>query len=116
MDWKDSLDEDLRTHLNAQLKEVLKQKNAYSGAQNPTNAQLWVAIAGLSKQIFNLNLKLTYLERALKDIGKDKKEDFSAKLGLLELELQNLVEGFKDIKKQTKKKTSSKKGKANKKR
>lgn len=72
MAWKDKVDMDIKAHLEKQVKETLKYKNAYLNAKNPADAQLWCAVAGLSKQLFDINLKLTYLERALKDIGAKK--------------------------------------------
>ena len=38
----------------------------------PVGTKIWVAIANLSKQMFDINLKLNYLERALRDIGARK--------------------------------------------
>lgn len=111
MDWKDLLEGGLKSHLNAQLKESMKHKSAYVEAKNPSNAQLWVAIATLSQQMFNLNLKLDYLERALKDIGKTNKTEVVQKLGLLELELKKLLDESKPVLRKTSKKTTKKRSK-----
>lgn len=74
-DWRRFIEPGTRTHLEAQLKEIAKYKGAYMRAENPANAQLWCGLAFLSKQIFDLNLRMNYLERALKDItGKRAKE------------------------------------------
>jgi hypothetical protein len=66
--WRDFIDPTLRDHLEVQIKESLRQKNAYIKAEHPGQAQLWCAIANLSRQVFNLTLKINYLERTLKDI------------------------------------------------
>ncbi len=66
--WRDLIDPALKDHLEVQIKESLRQKSAYMNAENPGQAQLWCAIANLSRQVFNLTLKINYLERTLKDI------------------------------------------------
>lgn len=72
-EWRRHVDPLLREHLLTQINETSRQRRAIVRAKNKSNAQLWVAVANLSKQIFDLNLKLNYLERALQDIGKEKK-------------------------------------------
>jgi len=66
--WRDFVDPTLRDNLEVQIKESLRQKDAYTKAEHPGQAQLWCAIASLSRQVFNLTLKINYLERTLKDI------------------------------------------------
>lgn len=68
MNWREKVDPMVRHHLEREIKSIIGDKKAYSKAKNPSNAQLWCAIGNLSKQIFDLNLKLAYIERALKDI------------------------------------------------
>lgn len=70
MDWKKYVDPLIRTHLEKQIIESAKHNRAYEQAQNPANAQLWIAISNISKELFEVNLKLKYLEGALKEIGK----------------------------------------------
>lgn len=72
--WKDCLDPVLKGHLEVLIKESYQSKKAYSEAINPVNAQLWVALANLSKQIFNMELKLNYLERTLQDLTTSETE------------------------------------------
>ena len=74
--WKKDIDKSIEDHLELQIRETLPYKKAYSQAKNPTNAQLWVAVANLSKQIFDLNLKIKFLEKALQELvkPKDRKE------------------------------------------
>ena len=64
--WKDKLDNAIRDHLNIQLRNSFEQEEAFNSAKNKANAQLWVAIANLSKEIFDLNLKVKYIEKGLK--------------------------------------------------
>ncbi len=71
-EWRRYVDPLLREHLLAQINETRDQKKAIVKASNKANAQLWIAVANLSKQVFDLNLKLNYLERALQDIGRKK--------------------------------------------
>lgn len=70
--WRNSVDGTLRPHLEAQIRESSRHKYAYSKAKNKANAQLWVAVANMNKQIFDLNLRMNYLERALQDTLRQK--------------------------------------------
>ncbi len=70
MNWREKIDKILRSYVENQIKEASKERKAYLSASDPKNAQLWIAIGNLSKQIFELNLRLNYLERALRDIGR----------------------------------------------
>ena len=72
MTWKEKVDPTIRTHLGKQIAESMKDREAYESASSPSNAQLWIAIANLSKELFNLNLKINYIEKALKDLSKKK--------------------------------------------
>ncbi len=78
MNWKDNLDNSTRKHLEAQLKETLKNKKAILNSNDKKNAQMWVAVAGLSQQVLDLSLRIKFLEKALQEaIGKkrENKED-----------------------------------------
>ncbi len=65
--WRDNVDKSIKDHLEQQIKATVPFKSSYSQAKNPSQAQLWVAIANISKQILDLNIKLNYIERALRD-------------------------------------------------
>ena len=67
MTWRDKVDPIIKHHLEKEIQESNSCKEAYTEAKDSGKAQLWCAVANLSKKIFDLNLKLTYLERALKD-------------------------------------------------
>lgn len=73
--WRKNIDLSIRDHLEAQINETGRYRNSYKLAKNPAEAQLWCAIANLSKQIFDLHLKMNYLERALKDTLQRKKDN-----------------------------------------
>jgi len=70
--WRKQIDPLLKDHLELQIKESYKQKKAYSKALNTSKAQLWVAIANLSKQDFDLNLRLKVLEKKFNELSKIK--------------------------------------------
>ena len=74
------MDFDLRDHLEMQIVKSSKQKKAYRKSKNPSNAQLWCAIANLSKQVFNMNLKIGYLEKKLQKLSEKKPTKKAEKL------------------------------------
>jgi len=73
MNWKENLDPIIRQHLERQIGETVKYKTTYNISSNPGNAQLWIAIANLSKELFEISLRLKHLEGILKKI-EGKKE------------------------------------------
>lgn len=72
--WRKRVDPIIKDHLETQIKEASKHKNAYRMSSNPSNAQLWCAVANLSRQIFDVNLKLNYMERVLREISSKRLE------------------------------------------
>lgn len=66
--WRDSVDKVIKPHLEAQIKAAAFNRDSYKKAKDPSNAQLWIAIANLSKQILDLNHQVKYLEKTLKEI------------------------------------------------
>ncbi|MBI2109759.1 hypothetical protein HYT58_01140 [Candidatus Woesearchaeota archaeon] len=70
MGWRARVDAQLRNHLEKQIQETGKHRASYSQAKEPGNAQLWIAVANLSREIVDLSLKLKFLEGALKDMGE----------------------------------------------
>lgn len=67
MEWRKNIPSSIKNHLELQIKEASKYKKYYLKSKNPSNAQLWCAIANLSKQNFDLNLKVKFLEGVLRD-------------------------------------------------
>lgn len=110
MAWRKNVDPIIKEYLDLQVKETTKFKGAYSKAKNKPNAQLWIAIANMTKHIFNLELKIKYLEGTIKDLNErllqlteKKPEDV---LKELEKEVKKTKKARKTIKKKaTKKKT-----------
>lgn len=70
--WRKKIDKSLRPYLEKFITETYFHDKAFKLAEDPSKAQLWVAIALLSKQLYNLEMKTNYLERALKDISQTK--------------------------------------------
>lgn len=54
MSWKTRLSQETRISVDAQIRETLKEKKAYKQADDPTVAQLWVAIANLANEMKEL--------------------------------------------------------------
>ena len=69
-DWRKNVDPGLREYLESQIKGTFNYKKAYENADNKGNAQLWIAVAGLSKQLFNIHMKINYIESLIKDVNK----------------------------------------------
>ncbi len=65
--WHEKVNPKLRSHLETQIAETRHARDAYLGANDPAIAQLWVAIAGLSRQCFELNVKISNIDTALRD-------------------------------------------------
>ena len=72
--WREKVDSNLRKYLERVIYETSKHKDSYKLASKPDNAQLWVAVANLSRQIVSLNSKLSYLENIVIEVTKRKKE------------------------------------------
>jgi len=72
MNWRKKVDPIIRNHLEIQIREAAKNKKAISSSPDPKIAQLWCAIADLSKQNFDLSLRVKYMERALREALKQK--------------------------------------------
>ena len=70
--WRNKIDPFLRTHLEAQIRDSSRYRRAYKESKDPGKAQLWVAIANLSRQLFNVSVKLNYMERLFQDINGSK--------------------------------------------
>ena len=75
MTWRKKVDPLLKEHLEVLVKESYRHKKVYSRSKDPSKAQLWCAVASLSKELFDLHLKVKVLEKALQDsLGKGKKK------------------------------------------
>ena len=116
MAWRKNVDPIIKDYLDLQIRETIKFKQAYEKAKNKPNAQLWIAIANMAKHMFNLELKIKYLEGTIKDLNEKfleltekKPEDV---LRELEKEVKkkkvNRITKKNTIKKKAKKKTKKK--------
>ncbi len=65
MDWRTKLDPTLKEHFDTLIKNVHKEKKAYTKAKNPSQAQVWCAIAVLTKQISDMELHINKLEKQI---------------------------------------------------
>lgn len=66
--WRDSVEDSVKKHLELQIRESFKHKDAIQNSPNPNISQLWVAVANLSKQNFELELKIKMLEKTVFDL------------------------------------------------
>ncbi len=89
--WRANLPGDIKSHLEAQIKEVARFKNIYFSERNAQNIQLWIGIAGLSKGIFDLNLKTKFLENALKDISNLSKTTSEKVAEIIKIDFQKEI-------------------------
>ncbi len=74
-DWRSYVDPLIQDHLEALVSESAKQRQAYKKADNTANGQLWCALSILSKQVFDMGLKIKILEKALMDLTPSKKKN-----------------------------------------
>ncbi len=73
--WRKKVDKSLKPYLEKFIAETHLHKTSFNSAADPAKAQLWIAISLLSKQLFSLEMKLNYLEKALKDISQAKESE-----------------------------------------
>ncbi len=81
MDWKDNLDPVLKDFLKSLLSEVKKYREIYIKAEDPANAQIWVALAILYRKLLSIESKINEIEEILnnKEI-RQKIEEYLKKL------------------------------------
>ncbi len=68
--WQNKLDPAIREHFDDLIKKVVKEKKAYSNANNPSKAQLWSALAVLSKEVSDLQLEVKRLQKGKKKVNR----------------------------------------------
>ena len=68
--WRENIEPYIKDHLELIIEGVHKHKKSYKNSKNPSAAQLWCALAIMSKQIFDLNLKIKLLEKVVKENTK----------------------------------------------
>ncbi len=73
VDWKQELDPILKDYLNSILKEVIKNRDAYSKAKDKKIAQLWIAIALLYREINLLRAEIEEIKQYISEGDERKK-------------------------------------------
>ena len=58
MVWRKVLHPSLKPHLEHQIKETFRHRKVIRRSNDPKTAQLWVAIANLTKDIYEIKQKL----------------------------------------------------------
>ncbi len=74
MNWRENVDPTIRSYLEALIKSTSDNKEAYELSKNKANSQLWIALSIIYKQTFNLDQRIKYIEKLLKDILKEVNE------------------------------------------
>jgi len=66
--WRENVDPAIRNYLEALINSTKSNRGAIELSENKGNAQIWVALSILYKQTFNLDQRIKYIEKLLKDI------------------------------------------------
>jgi len=108
--WREKLNKELRYYLEKAIRESYSHKYAIDEAEDKGRAQLWIALAILFKKIADLELKATYLEKALQQFFPKKFSEKEKKAEEQEVEkiLKDLLSGKKTEKKVEKRKKRGK--------
>ena len=65
MNWRDKINSVLKPYLEKIVAISAREHAAYERAPDPGNAQLWVAVALLSKKVSDLGSQLQHLEETV---------------------------------------------------
>ncbi len=79
MNWRDEINPAIKAHIEARIRQSAENRDAVLAARNPREAQLWIALGNMSREITEANLKLKYLEKALADTLQVKKKKTRSK-------------------------------------
>lgn len=71
MRWVGDLPEKIRTSLESLVDTVNQHEDAYSGAENASVGQIWVALALMNNRVEKLEELVTAQRKALNDAGID---------------------------------------------
>jgi hypothetical protein len=96
MSWRKNLNRGIRPYVEKLVRESFLYKYEYRAASDEGKAQLWVALALISKQLDQIESKLKLFEGVLKDISPKKavKLEESEKTKEMKAEVENI---FKNI-------------------
>ena len=70
MTWIEEVDSTIKPYLKALIKDTHFNKKAFLLAKNKGNAQLWISLATLYKQLISLDKKIKLLEETIKENRK----------------------------------------------
>lgn len=74
MTWRDKTDPAIKDYLEALIKSTQGSKESFSSSGNKANAQLWTALSIIYKQTFNLDQRIKYIEKLLKEVFEEIKK------------------------------------------
>ena len=89
MNWRNQINPIIKDHVEVRVRQSAEDREAILDASNPREAQLWIALGHLSKEVTDANMKLRYLEKALADTLKAKKKKTRSKKE--QTEIDNLI-------------------------
>jgi len=75
-DWRKHVHPELREHLEREIRRTFEHKRAYDNADNKGNAQLWVAVGNVAKQLSRIEKRLNDMENMAKEMGKESEKGF----------------------------------------
>lgn len=67
-DWRKHVNPELREYLEKEVRATFAYKKAYDNADNKGNAQLWIALANMAKQLNQLQRKYESVEQSLREL------------------------------------------------
>lgn len=72
MSWRKNLNKEIRPYVEKLIRESFLYNEEYKEAEDRGKAQLWIALALISKQLSEIESKLKLFEAVLKDISPKK--------------------------------------------
>lgn len=88
MVWRENVDPAIKSYLESLTKSTLTSRESIELSKNKASAQLWVALSLIYKQTFNLDQRIKYLEKLLKDILQEINK-LKEQQELIEIKLKN---------------------------
>ena len=79
MKWRKVLHPTLKPHLEHQISETFRHRKVISRSEDPKTAQLWVAVANLTKEIYEIKQKVGISNKSVVFPSPQKKKVVSKK-------------------------------------
>jgi hypothetical protein len=79
VNWQESINPTLKLYVERVIKNSAENKNAIIKAKDKKTAQLWIALAQLSKELHESKARIKYLENILGDLLESKKKSVRSK-------------------------------------